>query len=162
MAINAGENPMSATKVRLSIYKQLLPDIYPPTEDSEQKLAKYADFYGELWPNIRHDIFAVAIPFEEYPKILELYIECNGDKENLKNLLKAFKGKAVAPQSKLLLLEEANAQALGLATQGRGITKKRKGVRRGRPSKKLKTKRIKTKRIKTKRIKTKRKYYKKQ
>ena len=51
MAINAGENPMSATKVRLSIYKQLLPDIYPPTEDSEQKLAKYADFYGEFENN---------------------------------------------------------------------------------------------------------------
>ena len=108
------------------------------TEESEQKLLEYADFYGELWPEIYGSINAVARQID--PKILELYIECNGDKENLKNLLKAFKGKAVAPQSKLLLLEEANAQALGLATQGRGITKKRKGVRRGRPSKKLKTK----------------------
>ena len=125
MAIDAGENPMSATKVRLSIYKQLLPDIYPPTEESEQKLLEYAEFYGKLWPEIHHDILTVARPFGEYPKILQLYIECNGDKENLKNLLKASKGKAEAPPSKLHLLGEANAQALGLATQGKGFTKKR-------------------------------------
>ena len=149
MAIDAGENPMSATKVRLSVYKQLLPAIYPPEEYAE-KLLEYAEFYGDLWPEISGSIDAVSQPFREYPKILQLYIECNGDKENLKNLLKASKGKAEAPPSKIRLLEEANVQAFELATQGRGFTKKRSVKERIR-YKQLRTKRRENLRRKTKR-----------
>ena len=150
--IHAGENPMSATKVRLAIYKQILPQIYKPTEESVAKLTKYEIFYGETWPQIFETIDRIGRSID--PNILCLYIECNGDKENLKKInsvaKKISKGTELeeleedeTPLLKYLpILEQANIAALRMASTGLGFkenfTRKRKRENKYRSSKKPK------------------------
>jgi len=149
--IHAGENPMSATKVRLVIYKQILPEIYVPTEESVAKLNEYEVFYGETWPQISETIDRIGRSID--PNILCLYIECNGDKENLKKInsvaKKISKGTELEEDETPLLkylpiLEQANIAALRMASTGLGFkenfTRKGKRENRYRSSKKPKRK----------------------
>ena len=129
--IFAGINPMSATKVRISIYKQLLPEIYLRTEEdqltNQQDLTKYAEFYGKMtldfFENIR--LKGETIP----PKILELYIACNGEQEKLTEIKNVKKGKIAKNkvkdiEQKLEILKDALEVAEQVKERKGGFTRK--------------------------------------